>query len=207
MPQGSPEWFEARRGIPTASNFSKILAKGEGKTRMSYMVQLAGEIITGEPADTYKSADMERGNAMEPEARDFYAFINEVEPQLVGFITNGAKGGSPDALIGNDGALEIKTCKPSVLIDLLRKDQYPPEHKAQGQGNIWVAERDWIDIECFWPKMPTLIKRAYRDDAYIKTLAEEVDRFNNDLTDLVEKIRRYETLPTAVQPKILQAAE
>lgn len=35
--QGSDAWHEARRGIVTASNFSKILAKGEGKTRATYM--------------------------------------------------------------------------------------------------------------------------------------------------------------------------
>lgn len=45
--QGTPAWHEARRGIVTASNFSKILAKGEGKVRATYMRTLAGEIITG----------------------------------------------------------------------------------------------------------------------------------------------------------------
>ena len=138
IPQGTPEWHAVRLGIPTASNFSKVLAKGEGKVRNTYMVQLAAEIITGELEEGLKSADMLRGNAMEPEARDYYAFLNDVEPQQVGFVTNGAKGGSPDSLINCDGVLEIKTNKPSVLIKLLRKDQFPPEYKAQSQGNLWI---------------------------------------------------------------------
>jgi hypothetical protein len=96
IPHGTPEWHAVRLGIPTASNFSKVLAKGEGKVRNTYMVQLAAEIFTGESEEGFKSADMLRGNAMEPEARDYYAFLNDVEPQQVGFITNGAKGGSPD---------------------------------------------------------------------------------------------------------------
>ena len=29
--QGSPEWFQARLGIPTASCFKDVQAKGEGK--------------------------------------------------------------------------------------------------------------------------------------------------------------------------------
>ena len=31
--QGTPEWFAARLGIPTASRFSDVLAKGQGTTR------------------------------------------------------------------------------------------------------------------------------------------------------------------------------
>lgn len=31
--QNSPEWYEARRGIPTASEFASILSAGKGKPR------------------------------------------------------------------------------------------------------------------------------------------------------------------------------
>lgn len=194
MPQGTAEWFAVRQGIPTASCFSKVMAKGEGKTRAAYMRLLAGEIITGEPSpEGFKSAEMERGNLMEPDARALYAFVTDTAPEQVGFITNGQKGGSPDSLIGTDGLLEIKTNKPEVLIELLRKDQFPPEHKAQSQGNLWVAEREWIDIICYWPKMPSLIKRAYRDEHFIKQMKDEIDLFNEDLAAMVEQIRNYET--------------
>jgi hypothetical protein len=192
MPQGTPEWFEVRRGLPTASNFSKILAKGEGKTRASYMRFLAGEIITGEPGETFQSEEMKRGQRMEAELRDLYAYLTETAPVQIGFITNGAKGGSPDSLIGNDGMLEIKSCKPEVMAELIDADKFPSKHVAQCQGNLWIAEREWIDISCGWPKMPTLIKRAYRDESYIRRLDEEVDLFNEELTELVEKLRRYE---------------
>ena len=43
--QGTPDWFECRRGIPTASKFATVMAKGEGKTRSEYMRKLAGEIL------------------------------------------------------------------------------------------------------------------------------------------------------------------
>ncbi len=35
--QNSEEWLKIRCGIPTASAFSKILAKGEGKVRRTYL--------------------------------------------------------------------------------------------------------------------------------------------------------------------------
>ena len=189
--QRSPEWFAARAGLPTASEFSTILAKGEGKTRRTYLLKLAGELATGEPMESYDNAAMERGRMMEDEARDLYAFATDAELTSVGFIRNGQKGCSPDALIGDSGMLEIKTAAPHVLIDKLLKDDFPPEHKAQCQGGLWVAEREWIDIAIYWPKLPLFTKRAFRDADYIRTLAAEVDRFNDELAETVERVRRY----------------
>lgn len=77
--QSTPEWYAARLGIPTASRFKDVLAKGEGKTRKRYMLDLAGERLTGEPCEGYSNAHMERGKAMEDEARDLYMFMTDTE--------------------------------------------------------------------------------------------------------------------------------
>lgn len=195
--QGSAAWFEARAGIPTASEFSTVMAKGKdggaSVTRAKYLRQLAGEILTEEPApEGYSNAHMERGKVMEDEARDYYALVHSVEPQRVGFIRNGRKGGSPDSLIGDVGGLEIKTAIPAVQIERLQRGDLPPEHKAQVQGSLWVAEREWWDFVSYWPKLPPLIVRVYRDEAYIATLAKAVDAFNEELDSIVASIRTYE---------------
>ncbi len=193
--QGSPEWFAARLGIPTASEFSTVLAVGPkgGKSvgRVDYLNKLAGEILTGEPMTNYVSADMERGKVMEDEARDLYAFQTGTELQRVGFIRNGDKGASPDSLIGDDGGLEIKSAAAHVQIKRLLSDDLPSEHKAQVQGLLWVAERQWWDFISYCPKLPLFIKRVHRDEDYIKRLANEVDLFNTELRQTVEYIRRY----------------
>lgn len=189
--QGSEAWRLARCGIPTASRFATVLAKGEGKTRKSYMRELAGEIITGLPADNYSNGHMERGHELEPEARELYAFITDAAPEQVGFIRNGDVGCSPDSLIGNAGMLEIKTKLPALLIECIERGTFPPEHKAQCQGALWVAEREWIDIAVYWPGMPLFTCRAYRDEAYIGALASAVAAFNDELAALVELVRRY----------------
>lgn len=191
MSQGSPEWFAARKGLPTASQFATILANGRGgapsKTRQTYLYKLAGEILTGEPMDSFSNVHTERGHAMEPEARQFYAFMQDVEPELVGFITNGPKGCSPDSLIGDDGMLEIKTKLPHLMIAAHEHGGFPSEHVAQCQGQLWVAEREWVDLICYWPRMQPLIVRAYRDDVFIKQLSDAVDQFNDELAALVAK--------------------
>lgn len=193
--QGTESWYKARLGLVTASEFKTIIGvKKDAKdkvTRRTYMMKLAGEIITGEPMESYSNGHMDRGKAMEAEARDYYSFLNNVEPQQVGFIVNGQKGCSPDSLIGDRGMLEIKTKLPHIMIDLLLKDEFPPEHTAQCQGALWVAEREWIDICCYWPKIPSFQKKAYRDEPYIRMLSDAVDQFNAELHELVERIKRF----------------
>ncbi|MFA6984599.1 MAG: lambda exonuclease family protein [Arenimonas sp.] len=193
--QNSPEWFAARMGIPTASEFHTVMAVGPkgGKSvgRVDYLNKLAGEILTGEPMTSYVSSDMERGKVMEDEARDLYAFQTGAELQRVGFIRNGDKGASPDSLIAANGGLEIKSAAAHVQIKRLLADELPSEHKAQVHGSIWVCEREWWDFTSYCPKLPLFVKRVYRDEAYIKSMALAVELFNVELQQTVEYIRRY----------------
>ena len=194
--QGSDAWFRARLGIPTASEFHTVLAKGKdggaSVTRKTYMLKLAGEIITGEPMENYSNAYMARGNEMEDEARSFYTFMTGTDVKRVGFVRNGNTGCSPDGLIDANGMHEIKTKAPHLFIECALRDSFPPEHKAQCQGGLWVAEREWIDLTVYWPKMPGLTIRSYRDEPYIRDLAAAVEKFNSELADTVERVRKME---------------
>lgn len=192
MEQGTELWLSARLGLPTASRFATVMAKGEGKTRSEYMRKLAGEILTGEPMDSYTNVHMERGRDMEDEARGDYAFIHDAEIVRVGFIRNGQKGASPDSLVGDKGGLEIKTAAAHIQIERLLRGELPPEHKAQVQGNLWVAEREWWDFVSYWPRLPLLKVRVTRDEPYIKTMSVEIDRFNDELAEMVERIRAFD---------------
>lgn len=189
--QNSPEWYAARLGIPTASEFSSVMAKGEGKTRLAYMRKLAGEIITGEPAEGYTNSVMERGKAMEPEARATYEFITNNPVTLVGFARNGRAGCSPDGLLYPHGVLELKTKAPHVLIECIERNELPPEHKAQVQGALWITERDWCDFAAYWPGFPLFRVRVGRDEKYIAALVDEVARFNEELDAMVERVRNW----------------
>jgi len=191
--QGSPEWFAARLGIPTASEFSTVMAKGKdgGKslTRKTYMLKLAGEILTGEPMETYTNVHMERGKEQEAEAREAYELMRDVDTQQVGFIVNGRAGCSPDSLIGEDGGLEIKTALPHIQVERLLKGDLPAEHRAQVQGNMWVTDRRWWDFVSYCPRLPLLIVRVPRDEGYIATLVGAVNEFNAELANVVDAIR------------------
>lgn len=193
--QGTEEWFAARLGIPTASMFSVLLSgrkdAKDKKTRQTYMMKLAGEIITGEPAESYTNIHMERGKVMEDEARDLYAFMSDADPVRVGFIKAFGAGASPDSLIGEDGGLEIKTALAHIQVDRLLNGTLPSEHKAQVQGNLWVSGRKWWDFCSYSPKLPMFTLRVERDEDYIKEIAAGVAEFNKDLAEMVERIRSY----------------
>lgn len=200
--QGSADWFAARAGIPTASEFQTLLREGRGGgrslTRDAYLRKLAGEILTGDPApEGYSNAFMERGKELEDEARQWFAFTQDIEPQRVGFIRNGRAGCSPDSLLGEDCGLEIKVAIPSVQIERLQLGRLPPEHVAQVQGSLHITGRSTWRFMSYCPKLPPLILTVGRDEAKIAEIAKAVDAFNDELDALVASIRTFENFKRA----------
>ena len=193
--QGSDEWLMARMGMATASEFGTVMASGrdggDSKTRKTYLYKLAGEIITGLPMDNYSNAYMDKGKEDEPEARNLYALIHDVEVEQIGFAVNGLAGASPDGVIGKNGMTEIKRKLAHIQVEVLLKDQLPPEHRPQTQGGLWVLEREWIDFVSYSPKMPLFVKRCYRDEPYIQQIEQAVRKFNDELQEIVARLRKY----------------
>lgn len=193
--QNSPEWYQARLGLPTASMFATIMAKGKdggaSKTRRDYLHKLAGEIVTGEPMEAFSNEHTERGKVMEDEARDLYSMQYNIEPVRVGFVLSGDKGCSPDSLLGDNGGLEIKTALPHIQIERLRKGTLPPEHRHQVQGNIWLCERKWWDFVSYCPRLPLFVLRVERDDGFIAEMSGAITKFNAELAETVEFVRQY----------------
>lgn len=192
--QGSPEWFEFRRGIVTSSSFQCLLAKSaERKGRRTLMYDLAGEIMTGECTESYTNGYMERGKVLEAEARDWYVFTTDADLYRVGAIRSTFLGAavSPDSLIGKDGGLEIKTRMARLQLELLESGELPNEHKAQVQGAMWITARPWWDFVSYCKGLKKFKIRVYRDEAYIASLAVAVREFNDELKQLVssEKFR------------------
>ena len=188
--QGTPEWFAARAGIPTASEFDTVMAKsrgggGRGESSKKYMRTLLGEVLTGTVQESYSNAHMQRGTAMEPQAREMYALLHDdADIKQVGFMRNGRKGASPDSLVGTSGLLEIKTKLPHLQIEVLLAGTFPVEHKAQVQGQLLISEREFCDFMSYWPGLPPFIVRVYRDEQYMQTLSSEIDRFNDELDEM-----------------------
>ena len=189
--QGTPEWFAARCGIPTASNFDKIVtSKGEpSKQRTKYLYQLAGESITGIPEETYQNAAMQRGIEMEAEARNLYSMTTGEELKEVGFCVSKGCGASPDGLVGEKGGLEIKCPNLTTHVGYLLENTLPTDYFQQVQGNLLVTGRDWWDFQSYYPGIKPLIIRVYPDKNFIGLLENELRKFCLDLNVVIKKIK------------------
>ena len=195
MPQGSPEWLAARLGRVTMSELKALLVNGKGPGGLgtgaiTYMHQLIGERMTGELAESFQgNAHTKRGQELESVARSLYRDMTGApKPKEVGLILNHNVGYSPDSLIGRNGLLEIKTKLPKFQIEVLLSREIPDEHVPQCQGGLWVSEREWIDFVSYWPGMPLFVKRAYRDEALIRTIAERVDAFHEEMERRISQV-------------------
>jgi hypothetical protein len=184
MVQGSDEWFAARLGIPTASEFHRIITASKGdlsKSAGKYAHALVAETLLGrslaKPPGT--SWAMERGRQLEPLAVAQYAQENKVEVRRVGLVTtnDGRVAASPDGLIiGTRGGLEVKCVLDDNHVGIWA-DGPGDDYRQQVQGNLAVAELEHWDLYAFHPVLPAVRIRTYRDEPYIAKLGIALGQF------------------------------
>lgn len=191
--QGSPEWLQARLGIPTASCFSKLLtATGKPSTQADgYANTLIAEMLCGQPVESFSSDWMERGKELEPEARAYYTMQTGLEVPEIGFVLrdDGRVGCSPDGL-PSDGLVEIKCPAPHTHVSYLLTGEVPKTYFPQVQGQMWITERNWCDFLSYHPLMPPVLVRVERDDKYIKKLETEVTKLLGMIDERMESLKK-----------------
>lgn len=179
--QGSDKWH-AWRMRPTASNFDKICTPAKGEISAScggYAAEIvAKELgVYDEPMPTFW---MDWGNEHEPDAIKAYEKMTGLETQIVGFVLPDGTdqyGGSPDALVGSDGGLEVKCPKPETLLAWKTAGKLPLKHKAQVQGNLLITGREWWDFFVYHPGLEPFLFRVYPDIKYQANLLTAMTEF------------------------------
>jgi len=170
--QNSPEWYAVRRGVITASSFSKIItAKTMKISAQSDEIEnkVIAEILTDEEDGEFNGNGWtERGKELEPKAVSLYEMVRDCETIPVGFVTNddGTIGCSPDRFIGNDGGLEIKCLSAHRHIKYFLSGTIDEEHKPQVQGCLMITGRKWWDVMAYHPQLPPSIIRVEPDEEY-----------------------------------------
>ena len=190
--QYTAEWWEARRGLPTASQFSRIV-QGDGSPstqRKAYLYECAAVRITGIYKPSFTSASMQEGTDREELSRMIYAMEREVVVDEVGFIVSdcGRWGASPDGLVGNDGVLELKNPEAHTHIGYLLSGKLPSAYYQQVMGEMFVTGRLWADFCSYSPKLPLFILRVYRDDLFCDKLEAALIAFCEELDEVCAKI-------------------
>lgn len=191
--QGSEEWLQARCGIPTATGFEKIVTATGKKSSASlkYMAELIEESILGVKENNLKSYYIERGNQLEPLARQAYEFFTGHQVQQVGGVYLNEQREvmvSPDGLIPElRKGLEIKCPKMSTHITYLIEGGVPSEYIIQVQANLWVTGYDTWDFVSYCPeysKQPFYLFTAERNTTLMKAFNEHIPQFVKTLNAL-----------------------
>ena len=196
LEQNTDAWYQIRSGIPTSSAISRIITP-TGKLSSQaeqYMYDLIAERIMGHPLDGFQSDDMKYGQEMEDEAVAFYEYSHTVDTVRVGFVTtdDGRLGASPDRAVGDSGLLETKCPKYGAHVGYLFKKPVDKTHYPQIQCQLYVTEREWVDILSYNPDLPQAEVHVERDDKFIALMAQAVkefcDELDNKYAELVERI-------------------
>lgn len=199
MQQRDSAWFSLRAGKITGSRFGDLMAmtkSGPSASRRNLIATLAIERITGSPVDGYQNDAMRRGTELEAQARAAYeAHTGEIVDE-VAFIqhpTLAFVGVSPDGLVGDEGMVELKC--PAAMAkhsDALLNGSHANEYHWQLQGQLWVADRVWVDAVSYDPRYPDglqlAIKRIERDDTEIAKLEKACIAANAEIEELVSKM-------------------
>ena len=153
--QLSPEWWAARCGIPTASEFGRIITPKKmqyAAAAEDYINELIADRICQcppyftEKARPINSYAVRNGTDTEPHARRWFESQCEYEVRQVGFCTtdDGRFGASPDCLLYENGEPvgfgEIKVPTPKVHVGYLRAGVVPAEYLPQTHGALVVGE-------------------------------------------------------------------
>lgn len=196
--QGTEEWCAARRGMPTASQFHRIVTPKTLKYSAqahAYLCELIAERISEDYYDQDRRAAIEasewiaRGQDLEAAAVSGYELLTDRETTKVGFCTtdDGRLGCSPDRIVGDDGGLELKCPAASTHIGYVLAPESHPYH-MQIQGSLYVTGRKWWDFMSFHPDFEQVLTRYEPDAAIQDALAEHLTTF---LARLDEAMKRF----------------
>ena len=195
LEQNSQEWLNARKGIPTASSFSRIVTPSKGDRSSSsktYMHELIAERL-GATNESFSNSWTDRGHELEDIARSTFEFLHDIEIEQVGIIKtdDGLIGCSPDGLIGDDGGIEIKCPKASTHVKYMIEGILPLEYKTQVMGSLMVSERKYWYFMSYHPELEPFTLKVERDEEFISKMRKHIDSFNVELIDKLKVLNEH----------------
>ena len=193
LEQGTDDWLQARCGIVTASTMRNLVTSAgkvaDNDTSRGFIRQLATERIIGVPEYTYPTRPMQRGNLLEPFARDLYA-EHYAPVDEVGFIRldtdEYSLGYSPDGVIGHDGLVEFKAPGPKEHLRTILADEVPAVYKWQVQVGLFTTGRSWLDFISYCPGADLYVKRVRPDKEAFGTIHLAVSQAETAVRNIID---------------------
>jgi len=193
--QGGSDWLQARVGKVTASEADNLLtplfALKDGETPKTYMARKLAETVLGRPLEGFTSFETEQGEILEMEARAWFAFAHDqYKVRQVGFIehADGRCGCSPDALLDDDGGLELKCPQPTNHVKYLLDGVLPKEYRVQVFFSMFVTGRPYWIFCSYRRKFRPFVLRVERDEEIMKKIGDALARFYASFDEAYSKL-------------------
>ncbi|KKN76967.1 hypothetical protein LCGC14_0364590 [marine sediment metagenome] len=201
--QGSDEYCELKLGKISSSHFSEIMVNtinrgGEfdsqakwGVGAKDYAARLALERKTKKRLDSFQNDWMQRGNRLEPEARQKYECKTFQLVENGGLFINGDLATSPDGLI-EKGGIEIKCVKYNTQFAVMEAEFYDTKYKWQMQGQMLVANLKFVDFVSYCPEHPKetelYIYRVEKNNVNSDQITKRLEHFKELIADYEKMI-------------------
>lgn len=208
MIQGSAEWMQARCAKVTGSQLWRIMPgrvrvskdnpDGYSTERTKYMREILCERLTGMIQEHYVNVAMEWGIEQEPLAAAAYEARTGMMVEECGFFQHPTVenyGATPDRLIGSDGVLEIKDPTTGTHIDTIMSGEIDEKYIFQMAAEVDCTGRKWADFVDYDSRLPGdksfFVRRFYPSQGLIKAIHAEVNKFNAELAQYIERVNAY----------------
>lgn len=198
--QKSPEWFALRKQYPlTASNAQAIGNNGKGLETLCWE-KMSEKYSSGEQVQ-FTNVHTDRGNELEEDARELYNLQTGNSTEVVGFVTDEAispvGGASPDALVNDDGLLEIKcfadTKHFKAIIEQKKTGKFEIESQYiwQMQMQMLFTGRKWVDFLAYNPNFSDalLIQRVEIDEEKIAKIKEGLKKGEEIINEIESSLK------------------
>lgn len=207
--QRTEQWHGDRLGKFSASQFYRLMTEPKLKAdkeagnlsqgALTYVMECVAETYTGKKAKAdFSSPQTEYGVMMEPIAKGIYNAVFDVTIEDTEYIPrDGYSGGSPDGLVGDNGAVEIK-CPWTItehLNHFLNDIRDKPEYFWQLVGYLLITGREWIDFVSYNPDYPPkrqLVRKRYLAadlQPELKALDNKLHKAIIKYKELLEKLK------------------
>lgn len=198
--QGSAAWYALRLGIPTSSNFHRIITPTGKPSEQArkYMYRLIAERLLRDTADDEIGFVkwVAHGKESEPNAVASFQFLHNVQLEPGGFWTtdDGRLGASPDRVVAKGyESVEIKCPAPWTQIGYII-DGPGADYRPQVQGHLLVGGFQAAHFYSWHARTPPFHRLTLPDIAYQAILRELLEQFNYELdkaTDIARDAGAY----------------
>lgn len=191
--QYDPAWWESRRGLPTASEFHRIITPAKADYAESKADTYIAEIVAtalGWKKSSPDTEDTNRGRTLEDQALRWLSFRHGIKSRKVGFLLADdlESGSSPDAMVaGSVVPVEVKAPDLHTLIGWKMEGGLPEKHRAQCHGHMWVTGADACIFVGYaiHPSVDNMMIEVKRD-GYTDKLGKALERFTKRLREAEE---------------------